>query len=451
MFNLFENYQEKEQDLHVSLKKSGYKQTTVVLNDEGYLPEDVTSPIIFFTQMYQESKNEKSLPKFFNEVAVPYYWEIIGDGQKAEIFDGYKKKGTIVYSQRRGDYRAVKSVEWLNEQEKVRSIDMYNQHGVLFGKKNYSDGELALTTYFNRQKQEVLLFNHVTGTIQVNFEKKKYIFENFVDFINFYFKAAKLDDAKIFYNSLATPFFITEALKEKNPQKTYQHTLFWQETSIQIPGNMKHLLEDKNPATKQIVVQNREDYLRIKEQICWKKIDSKVELDYLGYIYDLKARPHNDKGLLIVTNSDQIAKLDELVKALPNHQFTVAARTTMSERLLAYDHYHNVTLYPTVEEEEIAMLLEKNSFYLDINQGNEVDHIIRKAFENNQLIFAFKETLHSKRYIYQENIFESNQLEELVKVIEQVSQDLQEYRKSLAFQWWNADQSTCEDYKDVLK
>lgn len=450
MLNLFENYLEEEQDLHESLKNSGYKHTTVALTDEGYLPEDVTSPISFFTQMNSTPQKRKNSPKFFNEVAVPYYWEIKGDGQKAEIFDGYKKKGTIVYSQRRGDYRAVKAVEWLNEQEKVRSIDLYNQHGTLFGKKNYSDGQLALTTYFNSQRQEVLLFNHVTGTIQVNYQGKKYIFEKFNDFIIFYFKVAKLDDTQIFYNSLATPFFIVDALQEKNPQKSYHHTLFWQETSTEIPGNMKHLLEDKETPTKQIVVQDREEYLRIKEQI-YGNIETKVKVDYLGYIYNLKARPIVDKSILIVTNSDQIEKLDDLVKALPNHKFAIAARTTMSERLLAYDHYQNVTLYPTVEEEEIAMLLEKNSFYLDVNYGNEVDQIIRKAFENNQLIFAFKETLHSQRYIYQENIFDANHVEQLVKAIERVSQNAKEYRKYLGSQWWTAGQSTAENYKDILK
>lgn len=341
-------------------------------------------------------------------------------------------------------------MEWLNEQEKVRSIDLYNQYGILFGKKNYSDGQLALTTYFNTKKQEVLLFNHVTGTIQVNYRGKKYVFENFNDFIIFYFKTAELDTTKIIYNSLATPFFITQALKEKEPKKLYQHILFWQETSDKMPGNMRHLLEDRNTASKQIVIQDREEYLRIKEQI-YGKINTQVKVDYLGYIYNLKSRRSIDKSLLIVTNSDQIANLEEIVKALPDYQFNIAARTTMSERLLAYDHYKNVTLYPTVEEEEITLLLEKNSLYLDINYGNEVDQIIRKAFENNQLIFAFKDTLHSKRYVYQENIFESNQVEQVVKAIKRVGQNMKEFRKYLGSQWWTAGQSTCENYKDVLK
>lgn len=448
MINLFENFLEKEQDLYKSLNKSGYKHTTVVLNDDGYLPENIMSPIRYFTQA--TSRNKKTLPKFFNELDIPYYWEIKGDGQKAEIFEGYKKKGRVLYSQRRGDYRVVKAVEWFNEQEKVRSIDLYNQFGKFFGRKSYSDGQLTLTSYFNDKHQEVLLFNHITGTIQVNFKNKKYFFEKFVDFIMFYFDVADLDTTNIFYNSLATPFFITEALKKKYPEKNYQHTLFWQEISSSIPGNMMQLLKDEHLATTKIVIQDREEHLRIKQQI-HEEVNTKVQIHYLGYIYDLKERNTVERSILTLTNSDEIAGLDTLIKALPHHQFNIAARTTMSDRLLAYDKYPNVTLYPTVEEEEIEQLLQKNSFYFDINHGNEVDQIIRKAFENNQLMFAFKETLHNKRYICPENVFEINQTEQFIQGIRKVSQNVKEYRNALGAQRWTAGQATIENYKDILK
>lgn len=448
MINLFENFLEKEQDLYKSLNKSGYKHTTVVLNDDGYLPENITSPIRYFTQA--ASRNKKASPKFFNELDIPYYWEIKGDGQKAEIFEGYKKKGRILYSQRRGDYRLVKAVEWFNEQEKVRSVDLYNQFGKFFGRKSYSDGQLTLTSYFNDKHQEVLLFNHITGTIQVNFKNKKYFFEKFVDFIMFYFNVADLDTTNIFYNSLATPFFITEALKKKYPEKNYQHTLFWQEISSSIPGNMMQLLKDEHLATTKIVIQDREEHLRIKQQI-HEEVNTNVQIHYLGYIYDLKERNTVERSILTLTNSDEIAGLDTLIKALPHHQFNIAARTTMSDRLLAYDKYSNVTLYPTVEEQEIKQLLQKNSFYLDINQGNEVDQIIRKAFENSQLVFAFKETLHNKRYVCPENIFEIKQIEQLIQGIRKVSQNVKEYRRALGAQRWTAGQATVENYKDILK
>lgn len=447
MLNLFENYTEQEMDLERSLQESGYVNPTVVLNDEGYLPVHVQSPIGFFTEMHQLAGSKNLTPKFFNEVAVPNFWEIKGDGQKAEIFEGYKKKGHIHYSKRREDYRAVSAVEWFNEEERLRSVDLYNQYGGLFGKKTYSDGQLTLTTYFNPKGQEVLLFNHVTQTIQVNYEGKIHFFESFNDFILFYFKVAQIHSTNIFYNSLGRPFFITSALQRENPQKVYSHTLFWQEESQVMPGNMTSILENESSATKHIVIQNREEYVRLQKQVPEK---AKVSLDYLGYLYPLSHRQTLNKSALVLTNSDDIAQLESLVKSLPHHHFNIAARTTMSTKLMAFDAYSNVTLYPTVEEGDLQDLMDKSSLYLDINHGNEVEHVLRKAFEKDQLIMAFKETLHNKRYVAPEHIFEVKAVKELKKMIEGTTRNTRVYRKALSAQWWAAGQSTVEDYKEVL-
>lgn len=447
MFNLFDKYLEKEQDLHKSLEKSGYKHPTIVLNDDGYLPETVLSPIRFFIQ--PSFKNKKQVPKFFNEIEVPYYWEIKGDGQHAEIFEGYKKKGEILYSERDGDYRAVKSVKWFNDQEKLRAVDLYNQYGQKFGRKSYSDGELTLTTYFNDKGQEAVLINHITGTIQVNYCNKQHLFERYVDYIIFYLEAAGLDCTTIFYNSLAMPFFITEGLKKKYPSKTYRHTLFWQEKSPNIPGNMMQIFNDKRLATTQIVVQDREEYMRLKQQV-HEEFNTKVQLNHLGYIYDIKARKTLERSIFIFTNSDQILNLETLIESLPNHHFNIAAKTTMSDRLLAFDKYSNVTLFPTIEDKKVQQLLQKNSFYLDINQGIEVNGVIRHAFENNQLIFGFKETLHNESYVCDENVFDITQTSKFVERVRNVSNDIGKYRSALGAQRWTAGQATAENYKDIL-
>ena len=450
MINLFEHYSEKEKDLWCALKKSGYDNPTIVLNDNGYLPQAIHSPVRYFTEMDSVSENQSRKPMFFNEVPIPNFWEIKGDGQKAEIFDGYKKKGKILYSECKGDYRAVRAVEWFNDQEKIRTIDLYNQYGFLFGKESYSDGELTLTTYFNAKKQEVILFNHITKTIRVNFKGKKFVFESFIDFVLFYFELTSLEYTKIFYNSLATPLFIVEALQRKKPNEKYKHILFWQEESQEIPGNMWHLLKEINSSTKKIIIQNKEEYHRIKKQI---KETTMLEnkITYLGYLYNLVPRQTLQKSILIMTNSDQITNLEKLVKKLSNYQFYIAARTTMSNYLLSYDQFPNVTLYPTVEEEELQKLITNCSLYLDINSGNEVDKIIRRVFENNQLIFAFEDKVHDKRDINPKNIFDINQVEQMVQSIIKATSNFRKYQNELDEQRSIAGQSSVENYKEVLK
>ncbi|MEG1094478.1 MAG: accessory Sec system glycosylation chaperone GtfB, partial [Lactococcus sp.] len=135
---------------------------------------------------------------------------------------------------------------------------------------------------------------------------------------------------------------------------------------------MRMILSDKTAPTKRIVVQNREEYMRIQQQI---DKPTSVQIEYLGYLYNLRARKSINKSILILTNSDQIAQLNQLVEALPNYQFNIAARTTMSQKLHAFENYSNVQLYPTVDDSELEKLISVSSFYLDINHGNEVEHI----------------------------------------------------------------------------
>ena len=123
----------------------------------------------------------------------------------------------------------------------------------------------------------------------------------------------------------------------------------------------------------------------------------------------------------------------------------------MSQKLHAFENYSNVQLYPTVDDLELEKLISKSSFYLDINHGNEVEHIIRTAFENNQLILGFNETIHNKRYTSAENIFHQNDWMNLVQRIREVGKNFKAYRKALGSQWWSSGQSTIDDYKEVLK
>lgn len=449
MINLFENYREQEQDLEHSLIKSGYRHPTVVLNDDGYLPPHLLSPIGFFTgaQKLNESPKERN-PKFFNEVEIPEYWEIRGDARQAEIFEGYKKKGQIHYSNCEGDYRAVKSVEWWNDQGRVRAIDLYNQYGQLFGRQTYSDGDLTLTTYFNLEFQEVILFNHVAQTIQVDYQGKRYIFKSFDEFVLFYLEVSDLNVGKIFYNSLSRPFFITTALQRKDPQTSYAHVLFWQEESKEIPGNMSAIIKDPASPTKKIVIQDREEYIRIKQQL---PEEYESDISYLGFLYPILEKKNIDHSILVATHSDQIPQLKLLVEQLPDYHFSIAAQTSMSNKLLAFEKYNNVRLYPVVDNQTLQNLFLKSSIYLDINYGREVGSSIRRAFENGQLIFGFNETLHNARYVSKENRFNVKEVPNMISTIISATKNKRVFQKALGSQLWEGGQSTIEEYEEVLK
>lgn len=444
MINLFKDYTERSIDLVNSLTAAGYKHQTVVLNDDGYLPSNILTPINFFTDTWSDTEG---IPKFFNEIPVPKHWEIKGTNLNAEIFDGYRRKGKINYSAREEDFRFVKSVEWFNDEGRLRCIDLYNQQGQLFGRETYSDGELTLTTYFDSKQSEVILINHITHTIQVAYQEKIYLFDNYNDFILFFFDMAQLDVTEIFYNNLGTPFFITSTLQEKNPKIQYKHTLFWQEESTTIPSNMSYLLSGIS-GTQHIIIQNKEEYIRVKQQISNMKTD--VSVDYLGTIYNLKKRTKINQSILILTASDNIAQLQEFVESLPRCNFYIAARTTMSSRLLAFEKFTNVHLYPVVDDATLYSLLSMCSIYLDINHGYEVENIVRHAFEYSQLIMGFKETMHNHYFTDNNHVFKFEQLPVFIEKIKQVTKNSKLYRQAIDQQLSSANQATRKEYKELL-
>ncbi|MDC0827033.1 accessory Sec system glycosylation chaperone GtfB [Lactococcus petauri] len=448
MINLFENYAAQEIDLEYSLQRSHQGHLTIVLQDNGFLPVHVVSPIGFFTRMDMYKKTSKDKPRFFNELSLPAYWEIRGTGNGAEIYEGYKKKGNIFYSQRKGDYRLIQSVEWLNDSGRVRAVDLYNQNGRRFGRESYSDGEHALTSYFDLTGREVIIINHILNTIQVYFNQKSYIFSDYIAFVLFFLEAAQVPVENILYNHLGQPYFVTQALQEKYPEKMFDHILFWQEESGEMPGNMRGMFEAPKSSTTQIVVQNHDEYERLKKQVV---LPSPIKVSYLGYLYHFKKEAEMGHDILIHTNSDQLEAIENLIQELPDFHFHISARTEMSEKLMRLEEFSNVSLYPNITSTELETLLLNSHFYLDINHGGELDNIVRQAFEHNLLLFSFAQTIHNSRMINSPSIYEKTDVKKLVENIKESSTTTGAYLNAIQAQRRLAGQANIKDYEEVLK
>lgn len=447
MINLFEKYTENERDLEHSLKQANQENLTIVLNENGFLPSHVESPIGFFTGMDRKKKTSREKGRFFNNLKLPARWEIRGSGYQAEIFEGYQKKGTINYSQRRGDYRLIESVEWLNDYGKIRAIDLYNQNGLRFGRESYSDGEHVLTSYFDSSGREVVMIHHIFQTIQVYYEQKKYIFSDYISFILFYLEIAQIPVERILYNSLYHPYFVTQALQERFPEKVFSHILFWQEESQLMPGNMKDIFSASQPSTKHVVVQNKSEFERLRSQII---LPTNVEFSYLGYLYYFKKEANLTPRILIHTNSDQLEALSDLLQNLPEFEFHISARTEMSQKLSRFEEVSNVSLYPNITSNELEKLLSKASFYLDINHGSEIDDIVKQAFEYNLLIFSFTQRLHNSRMVAPNYVFDETEVTRLIETIKMNGATLENYLGALKVQKTHAGQVGIEDYEEVV-
>ena len=406
---LMDNYDQGSQSLHTSLKLAGYDGPAVVIEDDGFLPDEVMSVYGFFLGDFKAVRGKNAGPRYFNQITVPEYWEISGTNNGGKVQDLYKERGKIFYAEPKHK-RLVKIVDWYDERGTVRSSDHYNRYGALFGRTIFNaKGQKVNRTWFSAQGREVIVENFITGDIILNEENEVRIFRNKTDFILHFFVRAGFKQSRIFFNSLSTPFFVSNRLKSK----VKRDVLFWQEpVGKEIPGNMQIIFSGEANRTASVVVQNQTSY----EKLLSFGANPDM-LKKLGFIYPFERENTHRPQAMICTNSDNIEHGEELIRALPQMHFHIAALTEMSSKLTGLGSYDNVSLYPGVKMDILDGLFAKCDYYFDINHESEIVSAVRRAFLNNQLIFAFAETVHNRDYVAEEHIYPVNEFKKMVSDI----------------------------------
>ena len=153
---------------------------------------------------------------------------------------------------------------------------------------------------------------------------------------------------------------------------------------------------------------------------------------------------------LILTNSDQLEQIEQLLTQLPNVHFHVGAITEMSSHLMELNRYPNISLYPNIRPAKVNELFARCDLYLDINISDEILNACRTAFENNMLILSFKNTCHSRRFIADDHIYAPENVSTMVDKIQAVLAYSSEMEAALARQKQVANQASLEQYKAIL-
>jgi accessory Sec system glycosyltransferase GtfB len=409
---LFDNYSSDSERLFTSFKLAGYDYPAAVIEDDGFLPEGLISVYGFFLGDFRIELGNKARAKYFNEIRVPDFWEISGNNSIGKVHDLSKERGKIFYAEPKYK-RLVRVVDWYDERGVVRSSDHYNQCGALYARTVYnSKGQKVNRSYFSVTGQEIIVENFVTGDILLNEDGETKIFRSKTDFVIHFLIKAGFRQKKIFFNSLSTPFFVSNRLSTKSKQDV----LFWQESiGTEIPGNMQIILRGQASRTKQIMVQKKSSYDRLME------LGAKAEIVHrLGFVYHFEKENNHQPELLICTNSDNIEHCRELIEALPEIHFHIAALTEMSSKLMSMDSYENVSLYPGVKRSILDELFEKCDFYFDINHESEIVSAVSRAFMHNHLIFAFAETVHNRDYVAEEHIYRKEDVARMISDVRAV-------------------------------
>lgn len=438
MINIYEKFDDKTILLYRSFENSSINNINIVLEDDGFLPFNIFSPYRYFTK----EKKERFKPLYFNEVPVPEYWEIKGDNKSAKIMDKGKIRGKIIYKKNIGQSRIVDKVEWLSEDGQLKYVDFYNQQGFRFAQLLYDEFKMKiLKRYFDKENNVVIVENFVTKDIILNYNDKNLFFNNKKEFYSYYLSQLEVPKNHILINSLSYPFLTTYSFKEE----VVNYKIVWQENiKDSIPDNMKVAL--KHIKNIEILVPNQEEYHKIVSVV---ENNDKEKITKSGYVYNFKKDNHFKKNIFILTNSDDIPFLSEIVDHNPEFNFKVAALTEMSSKLMGLDTKKNIKLYPKISNSAVSDLLKESDIYLDINKGNEVLNIIERAFSYQLLIFAFKETAHNSVWIDDSNIFEINNYKALISKINKLN-NLNGFKLLLEKQLSHADIIDKEEFVKLL-
>lgn len=438
MINLFERLDTDSLDFLRSQKIAGLKIPSIVMNDDGFLPADVTSPVQYYCDFKHHWK-----PLYFDKLSIPRFWRITASAKEGKIFDLNKQRAQIVFYSE-DNSRFVKEVQWLDNKGIISWIDHYNSNGKKFAKTYYDNGKAVFKEFFADTGEVVISHYLLSDNVFVNSQKYSGSFHSWTDFVTHYLQQQNLDLSHIIYNTLNKPFFLSLNLKDNGID-----SLFWHEAiKDDLPGNMKFLMKERT-RTKHVFFQRYSDWIKYQQDLL--QIESNTDFHFLGNIYP---HPRGNKlrpNALILTNSDDIEHLTEIIQQLPNLHFYIAAITEMSQKLLNFAKYQNVSLYPNVTAKKVTELLSKCDFYFDINHYDEIFDAVRLAFEQNMLIVGFTNTLHNRQFIAEENIFDPNDVEGLSKKVLLALGNPLEMKRIIDKQRQHAGDVSVEDYQQTFQ
>lgn len=423
---LFDKYSLESKNLHASFLAAGKDYPAAVIEDDGFLPDNVISIYSYFLGDFKKSAQIPGKPRYFNQIKVPEYWEISANNSNGKVHDLNKERGRIYYTEP-AHKRLVKIVDWLDEKGVVRSSDHYNKYGALYARTVFNaKGQRVNKSYFSADGKEIIVENYVTRNIILNEGEVVRIFQSKEEFVRYFLVKAGLEDKRIFFNSLSTPFLVSQRFKPGERKDV----LFWQEpVGNEIPGNMRIILDGKSTRTCYIMVQRKDAYEKLLA------LGAKQDmLQCLGFVYSLKRENKYKPHALICTNSDNIEQCEKLVKEIPELHFHIAAVTEMSSKLTGLDVYENVTLYPGVKAHIAEELFSKCDYYLDINHEKEILSAVQTAFLNNQVIFAFDETKHNLIYTAKEHIYKAADVDRMIADLKTVLTDKKQAEECLTRQ-----------------
>ena len=331
---------------------------------------------------------EKDL--YYAFIDIPQYWGVRADGLNGAIYDNKTKKANIYFKNPK-EKRMVSRVEWIDRNNTVYRIDYYNKYGYKYCSENVKGGNVISREFYDRNGDIKVIEQTVSKTyttLGTGISPRSY--RGFADYLEAYLKSNEIYDENIWLTS--------DEILNKFAGDYGNFKISY------LPQNrLNSDLTETNQTNKAFRILCSEE-----QQVNWYKENSDCKCDRLYLYFENNESKFGKKEAFIITETDQLEYIEQLINDFPEIIFHIAASTIMSDKLTRLDINNNVELYPCITEQKRKELFERCDVYLDINHYRELYNAVNQALINNMLILAFDNTVHSKELYPMKNIFDSS-------------------------------------------
>ena len=361
---------------------------------------------------------EKGQPLFVNNLPLPPYWEITTDGLEGYVYDHGKKKAVIQFRQPQSE-RTVARIYWYDDDEKCIWIDYYSAYGWKVCRELLDEEEKSvLRTIYDSKGREVLV---------------EWLQQD---------KIAYFDSQK---NPAIYPnrhFFLLKVLEKIVEREDI--LILGEEVLSLFPLSKKdhyyYLADDITEADK---IADRVNQVLVMSP---KVSDVSPYTHLYGFALDkpVSLRPQ----AIIVTNSEWIEGLEQLLIQFPEIDFHVGAVTEMGNRITNLSIYSNLHIYEGMTYQLFQEILDRSSFYFDIQYDIEIFASSLCAVEQGVLLFTLDNLTHHEEYKQLETCHDS--IESLIQNVRQVLENHDKYHQLSRKQAQTLGISSLADYRNLF-
>lgn len=302
----------------------------------------------------------------------------------------------------------IKEVKWFDKDNKVFSADHYDLSGHLCAKSVFDSNENEISkSWLSNSGTEVLTYINSSKDYLYHYKGKEYSSKTLEEVMGVY-----LDDmlnekvVDIFTDTVSLIRYINCDVLKRGIYLILHHKNVERELE---------LLRQINSKVISIIALDRETVEKIE--------NSGYNCVSLGVIPKNNTGKKKNKDILICTQSDNIARIEEIANELTEYTINIAAKTEVSDKIRLLGEKKNVNIFPGVSQDDLDELFVNCNYYLDINNFEQLEHSLYEAFYNNHILFAFSDTIHEKLFIADDNVIPSDEWETLINRIRMSEND----------------------------